>query len=95
MLVIDLFILDVEGSELLVLESLELRRNRISVGVLCIEVRGDGLRGSIMRLLLRQGFVYVGELRARGTATNHVVDDIYYSPKHMKEHWPDAFASVV
>ena len=37
-LVIDLFVLDVEGSELLVLESLALRRNRISVGVFCIEV---------------------------------------------------------
>jgi len=63
--------------------------------VYCIEVRGDGLRGSIMRLLLRQGFVYVGELRARGTALNDVVDDIYYSPRHMKEHWPDSVAAVV
>ena len=48
-----------------------------------------------MRLLLRQGFVYVGELRARGTALNDVVDDIYYSPRNMKKHWPDSVAAVV
>jgi len=92
-LAIDLFVLDVEGAELLVLDTLELHASRISVGVLCIEVRGDGIRGLIMRRLLGAGFVYVGELRGRPTVVNDVVDDIYYSPRHMQEHWPESQAA--
>ena len=58
---IDLLVLDVEGQELAVLRTIDFAWT--AIGVLVVEVRGDGSRASIMRLLLRTGkFAYVGQI---------------------------------
>ena len=49
----------------------------LSVGVLVVEARGDGNRRSVIDSLLRRGFLYVGQLYARPTVLNFIVDDIF------------------
>jgi FkbM family methyltransferase len=61
---LDYFSLDVEGSEPDVIESLGTAEG-LSIGVFQVEVRGDGRRGRVMRLLMERGFSYVGQIRGR------------------------------
>ena len=61
---LDYFSLDVEGSELEVIESLRTAQG-LSIGVIQVEVRGDGRRGRVMRALMGRGFSYVGQTRGR------------------------------
>ena len=54
---------DVEGAEPLVVRSLGLGVT-LAVGVLMVEVRGDGSRMPLMRALLGTGLVYAGSVHA-------------------------------
>ena len=83
---IDFFSLDVEGSELAVLRSLN--ATHLSVGVLLVEVRANGERSTIMSLLLERGFMYVGQIDARGSAQNAIVDDCFVNASHLARHFP-------
>ena len=83
---LDFVSVDVEGSELLVIESF--KSSGISLGVVLVEVRADGLRGGIMRTMFRMGMRYVGQLNARGNGANDVVDDCFVNVSHMRAHFP-------
>ena len=84
---IDLLVLDVEGQELAVLRTIDFAWT--AIGVLVVEVRGDGSRASIMRLLLRTGkFAYVGQIHGRPSTTNDVVDDVFVNVRFLRMYWP-------
>lgn len=83
---LDFISIDVEGSELTVVNALDPRR--LSCGVVLIEVRADGQREPIMRAMLRKGFRYVGQLNARGNAVNDVIDDCFVNITHLKVYAP-------
>ena len=91
---IDYMSVDVEGSEPAVLESLALAP-QLSVGVVTVEVRGDGQRGRIMRTMLHRGFHYVGQLYARANTANAVVDDCYANFSHLRRYFPRARGSLL
>ena len=57
---IDFLSVDVEGVETLVLRSLVTSAQSLTLGVVLVEVRGDGQRRGIMELLLGVGMRYVG-----------------------------------
>ena len=60
----------------------------LSVGVLVVEARGDGNRRHVIDSLLRRGFVYVGQLYARPTVLNFIVDDVFVNVTHLRTHFP-------
>lgn len=88
---LDFFSLDVEGSELEVIQSLR-KTSSLSIGVFQVEVRGDGLRGKVMKMLMRMGFSYVGQIRARPSVANEIIDDIFVNLTHMQLHFPRSCA---
>ena len=88
---LDYFSLDVEGSELEVIESLR-RAQGLSIGVFQVEVRGDGRRGEVMRALMRRGFSYVGQTRGRPSHANEIIDDVFVNMSHMARYWPQSCA---
>ena len=67
---------------------------RHSAGMLIVEVRDDGQRGTIMRLLLERGLVYVGALHGRPSPANEVVSDVYANMTHLRAHFPRSRALV-
>ena len=71
-----------------VVESLAAVAGRLSLGVVLVEVRRDGQRGPILRALLRLGLAYVGQLRARGSEANGIVDDCFVNVTHLSIHFP-------
>ena len=81
---IDLAFVDVEGAEYEVLQSLE----DVALGVVVIEVRGDGARPKLAKLLLSRGLHFVGTLYARGTVANAIADDVYCNFTHMERFFP-------
>lgn len=83
---IDFFSLDVEGSEMHVLESLD--PAHVSIGVMIVEVRGDGERPKVMRRMLSRGFSYVGKVNARGSSANAIEDDVFVNTSHMRKFFP-------
>ncbi len=87
---VDFLSLDVEGAETDVVSTLTraFASRSLSVGVLMIEVRGDGQRSKLVPLLLKSGMVYVGQFHGRATMTNEIIDDLWYSPDHMRRHFP-------
>jgi len=88
---LDFVSVDVEGSELSVLRSLA--ASRLSMGVVVVEVRGDGQRRPILELLQREsGMRYVGQLNARGSSLNDVVDDVYVNLTHLRVYHPTSRA---
>ena len=88
---LDYFSLDVEGSELEVIESLR-RAQGLSIGVFQVEVRGDGRRGQVMRALMGRGFSYVGQTRGRPSHANEIIDDVFVNMSHMARFWPQSCA---
>ena len=88
---VDFCSLDVEGAEVTVLLTLGLGTH-LAVGVLMVEVRGDGQRGTIMRLLLDRGFVYVGALHGRPSPANEVISDVYANTTHLRAFFPKSRA---
>tara|TARA_B110001452_G_scaffold120647_1_gene100126 strand:- start:401 stop:2122 length:1722 start_codon:yes stop_codon:yes gene_type:complete len=90
---VDFFSLDVEGAETTILSTLGLG-SHLAVGVLMVEVRDDGQRGTIMRLLLERGLVYVGALHGRPSPANEVVSDVYANMTHLRAHFPRSRALV-
>lgn len=88
---LDFVSIDVEGSELAVVESL--LGGHISVGVVIVECRGDGLRRPITSMLLAHGLLYVGQLLARGSASNMIVDDCFVNASHMRLYFPESRAA--
>ena len=84
---LDLFSLDVEGDELVVIDSLGLGTD-LAVGVFLVEVRGDGQRPQLIRRMLERGFVYVGEIHARPSPSNEVVDDVFINVTHIRHRFP-------
>ena len=90
---LDYFSLDVEGSELEVIESLR-RAQGLSIGVFQVEVRGDGRRGEVMRALMGRGFSYVGQTRGRPSHANEIIDDVFVNMSHMARYWPQSCAFV-
>ena len=88
--------IDVEGSELTVVKSLLNARREgrtLSLGVVLVEVRADGQRRAIMEALLNGGMRYVGQLRARGSEKNDVVDDCFVNVTHLRLSFPQSRAS--
>jgi hypothetical protein len=90
---LDMLSIDVEGAELHVVGSLVAAVGRLSLGVLLVEVRGDGQRGEIVRALLRVGLRYVGTIRARGSEANEVVDDCFVNETHLRRFFPRSRAT--
>ena len=84
---IDFATIDVEGHEVEATEAL-LNAKGLSIGVVLVEVRADGGRPRVMELLLGAGFRYAGQLAARSTSANDVVDDCYFNVSHLRSHWP-------
>ena len=82
---LDFFSLDCEGCELDALKSLG---KTLAVGVVVVEVRGDGQRRDIFKLLLKRGLSYAGLLHARGTVVNYVMDDVFVNASFLREWWP-------
>ena len=87
---LDFASIDVEGSELMVVKSLE--RPGLSLGVVLVEVRNDGQRPGILQHLLGRGMRYVGQIYARGTMINKVVDDCFVNVTHMRTFFPRSWA---
>lgn len=80
-----------EGAELIVLKTLGLGE-RLSLGVIMVEVRGDGLRPKLMRLLLNVGLVYVGALHGHPSNANEVVSDVWANMTHLRLYFPKSRA---
>ena len=87
---LDFASIDVEGSELMVVQSLHVAG--LSLGVLLVEVRNDGQRPQLLTHLLGRGMRYVGTIHARGTYINRVVDDCYVNISHMRRFFPRSYA---
>ena len=87
---LDFASIDVEGSETMVLKSLNMPD--LSLGVVLIEVRNDGQRANLMRHMLGRGMRYVGQIYARGTSLNKVVDDCFVNISHMRRFFPRSHA---
>jgi FkbM family methyltransferase len=85
---LDFVSVDVEGGEVAVLDSFD--SDALSIGVLLVEVRGDGARPQVMARLLARGFLFVGTFYARGSMANAVVDDCFVNVTHMRVHFPDS-----
>ena len=60
------------------------------MGVVLVEARGDGRRGAVLRALLGAGMRYVGQLYARGSEANDVVDDCFVNLTHLRVHFPQS-----
>lgn len=84
---LDFVSIDVEGSELLVVESL-LDAPNISMGVVFVEVRSDGQRHVIIEQLLKHGMRYVGQFNGRGTTYHNIVDDVFVNLTHLRRYMP-------
>ena len=76
----------VEGAELTTIESL--RFDRLSIGVLLVEVRADGQRRPILTHLLRSGFHYAGQVDTRPSRSNAVIEDVFVNVTHLRRFWP-------
>ena len=74
----------------MVVKSLE--RPGLSLGVVLVEVRNDGQRPGILQHLLGRGMRYVGQIYARGTMINKVVDDCFVNVTHMRTFFPRSWA---
>jgi len=89
---IDYMSLDVEGSEAVVVQSIVNPKFGIAVGILMVEVRGDGQRRRIAQELLRVGFMFVGQLYGKPSPANEVVSDVYCNKTHLHHHFPTSRA---
>lgn len=87
---LDFASIDVEGSEQMVVTSLDVPG--LSLGVLLIEVRADGQRPALLQHLLARGMRYVGQVTARGTSVNKVVDDCFVNITHLRRYFPRSWA---
>lgn len=87
---LDFVSIDVEGAETLVTESLIVPG--LSLGVVLVEVRNDGQRPQQISRLLGCGMRYVGQLEARGSMTNYVIDDVYVNMSHLRRYFPTSVA---
>lgn len=87
---LDFLSVDVEGAELNVLRSLDFAR--LTVGVVLVEVRGDGVRPGLLRYLLHHGMRYVGQFTGRGTSINAIIDDVYVNFTHLEQYFPRSSA---
>ena len=83
---LDFVSVDVEGAESVVLHTLNF--GTLSVGVLMVEVRGDGQRAGLLKTLLGRGFAYVGQIAGRPTKHNSVFDDVYVNATHLRTFMP-------
>jgi hypothetical protein len=92
---IDLFVLDVEGSEVTAVRTLYLGSNSISIGVLIVEVREDGKRSQLLNELLQHGMAYVGQIHARPSSEPlEIIDDVYVNMSHLQRFMPTSRALV-
>ena len=90
---LDLAVVDTEGMEEQVLASL--LAEGVSLGVVVVEVRGDGIRMRLLAALLRHGMRYVGQLSGRGSSwSNAVIDDVYANFTHLRKHFPTSRGGV-
>ena len=64
----------------------------LSLGVVLVEVRNDGQRPQQISRLLGCGMRYVGQLEARGSMTNRVIDDVYVNMSHLRRYLPTSVA---
>lgn len=87
---LDFLSVDVEGEEFTVLRSLDL--TRLTVGVVLVEVRGDGVRAKVLTFLMRRGLRYVGQFKGRGTRANDIIDDVYVNVTHLAVYFPNSAA---
>ena len=67
--------------------------SRLALGVVLVEVRADGQRGAVMAALLGAGLRYVGELHARGSEANGVIDDVFVNATHLRAHFGESRAA--
>ena len=87
---LDFLSIDVEGAEFSVLKSLDF--TQLAIGVVLVEVRGDGVRAKVFKHLLRNGLRYVGQFNGRGTSANAIIDDVYVNISHLAVHFPNSTA---
>lgn len=87
---LDFVSIDVEGMEHVALQGLRLERGRLSIGVLLVEVRGDGGRPLVMATLLGVGFTYVGQVHGRPSWANEIIDDVFVNMTHLKLYFPQS-----
>ena len=90
---IDYMSLDVEGSELVAVESLLHPKYGIAIGILMVEVRGDGQRKPIAERMLKAGFLFVGQIYGKPSPANEVVSDVYANATHIRTHFPASRAA--
>lgn len=83
---LDFVSLDVEGSEEVVVASV--LRSGISLGVLMVEVRGDGQRPRLVSTLTNARLTYTGQIYARPSSQNEVVSDVWVNLSHMAAFYP-------
>ena len=89
---LDFLSVDVEGAELTVLKSLDF--SRLSIGVVLVEVRGDGVRAGVFKHMIRSGLRYVGQYQGIGTKANEIIDDVYCNFTHLATHFPTSHAAA-
>jgi hypothetical protein len=87
---LDFVSLDIEGAERIALDGLGLERGRLSLGVILVEVRADGVRAQVLELLLSRGLTYVGQVHGRPSLGNEVIDDVYINETHLGIYFPES-----
>ena len=89
---LDFLSVDVEGAELTVLKSLDF--TRLSIGVVLVEVRGDGVRAGVFKHMIKSGLRYVGQFQGIGTKANEIIDDVYCNFTHLSTYFPTSHAAA-
>ena len=66
----------------------------LSVGVLMVEVRGDGQRADVLTSLLAAGMSYVGQVHGRPSVYNEIIDDVFVNWTHFERFLPSSVVVV-
>lgn len=59
------------------------------------QVRADFTRHHQMKLLLGAGMYYVGQIAARASPTNDIINDAYVNVTHMRARFPRSLPARV
>ena len=82
---VDFLSLDVEGSEP---EAIASMGRNASFGVVVVEVAAGRRRVAVVTGMLTLGFAYVGQISARPTTSNFIMNDVFLNTSHFKRFWP-------
>ena len=87
---VDIFSLDIEGSEPAAIATLG---HAASFGCVVVEVNAGWRRIRVMHAMLARGFLYAGQISARPTLVNFVSSDVFYNRSHFRRFWPSSRAA--